>query len=307
MDALWTLGGLSWRDLVRRVWNESWEDEVFGVAARLAFYHFLAIFPVLLLFLLLLLKLSGPGSEMRHALVDSFGQLLPDRASFLIDATVKDLGRTAAMGFSIWSAIVGAAWAAVNGTWALMTGLNMAYEVKEKRPWWHLAGLALVLTIALAVLCFFALGLILYGSRAADFVSPRIGIATHPGFFWRVIQWAVIVILLLIAFALLYRFAPNLPDREWQWSTPGAVVALALWISSALLLRAYFAHFHSYELIYGNLANVAMFLIWLYVTSAAILIGGELNSQIEKAVAAQQQRPAATRDRPAEREVSRSR
>ncbi len=304
MDPLWTLGGLSWRDLVKRVWNDSWEDEVFGMAARLAFYHFLAIFPVLLLFLLLLLKLSDPGSQMRNALIDSFGQLLPDRASFLIDATMKDLGHTAAMGLGIWSAITGAAWAAVNGTWALMAGLNMAYEVKEKRPWWRLAGLALALTIALAVLCFLALGLILYGSRAAGFVAAHIGIEAHTNLFWRLIQWPVIVVLLLIAFALLYRFGPNLPDRQWQWSTPGAVLALVLWIGSALLLRAYFAHFHSYELIYGNLANVAAFLIWLYVTSAAILIGGELNSEIEKAIGGQH-RPA-VRDRPAERTVSRS-
>jgi membrane protein len=283
MDRLWTLGGLSRRDLIRRVWNESWEDEVFGMAARLAFYHFLAIFPVLLLFLLLLLKLSGPGSQLRNALVDSFGQLLPDRASFLIDSTIKQLDRTAALGIGIWSAIVGSAWAAVNGTWALMTGLNMAYEVKEKRPWWHLAVLALSLTIALAILCFLALGLILYGSRAATVLGPHFGIAAQSNVFWRVIQWPVIVVLLLTAFALLYRFAPNLPDREWQWSTPGAVVALVLWVGSALLLRTYFAHFHSYELIYGNLANVAMFLMWLYFTSAAILIGGELNSEIEKA------------------------
>jgi membrane protein len=283
MNHLWTLGGLSWRDLFRRVWNESWEDEVFGMAARLAFYHFLAIFPVLLLFLLLLLKLSGPGSQMRTALVDSFAQLLPDRASFLLSSTIAQLDRTAAMGIGMWSALAGSGWAAVNGTWALMAGLNMAYEVKEKRRWWQLAALALALTLALAILSFIALALILYGSRAASSIGPHLGIAAQPKVFWRLMQWLVTIVLLLTAFALLYRFAPNLPDREWQWSTPGAVVALILWIGSALLLRAYYRYFHASEQIYGSLASVAMLMMWFYFTSAAILIGGELNSEIEKA------------------------
>jgi membrane protein len=100
---------------------------------------------------------------------------------------------------------------------------------------------------------------------------------------WRLVQWAVICVLLLTAFAILYRFAPNMKDRQLQWSTPGAVLALLLWIGCALALRVYFQHTHSYERLYGSLADVAMLLMWLYLTSASILIGGEINSEIEKA------------------------
>ena len=96
-------------------------------------------------------------------------------------------------------------------------------------------------------------------------------------------RWPVIVLLLLTAFAVLYRFGPNLSDRKWQWSTPGAVLAVILWIAATLLARLYFAYSRSYEEIYGHLASVSIFLMWLYLTNGAIVIGGELNSEIEKA------------------------
>lgn len=283
MDRLWSRGGLSWPQLVKRTWHESWEDEVFGLAARLAFYHFLALFPVLLLLLLLLLKLSDAGPQLRNTLTDSLSQLLPQQAAQLVGSMVGQLNHTAGLGAGIWWAVLGSTWAAVNGTWALMTGLNMAYEVKEKRRWWKLLGLALVLTICLAILGFAALALILYGGRAARVIGPHLGITAHGWLLWRLVQWPIIAILLLTAFAILYRFAPNLDDRKWQWSTPGAVVALILWVGSALLLRAYFEYSRSYERMYGTLADVAILLMWLYFTSAAILIGGEMNSEIEKA------------------------
>ncbi len=291
MERLWSRGGLSWLELAKRTWHESWEDEVFGLAARLAFYHFLALFPVLLLVLVLLLKLSGPGSQLRDTLTDSLGQLLPQQASQLVSSMIRQLNQTAGLGAGVWWAILGSAWAAVNGTWALMTGLNMAYEVTEKRRWWKLLVLALVLTVCLAVMGFIALALILYGSRAAQLIGPDIGITAHAPLLWRLVQWPVIIVLLLTSFALLYRFAPNLSDREWQWSTPGAALALVLWVGSAFLLKAYFEYSRSYERMYGTLANVAILLMWLYFTSAAILIGGEMNSEIEKAAGHRAERP----------------
>lgn len=297
MKRLWTLGGLRWHELAKRTWSECWEDEVFGLAARLAFYHFLALFPVLLLVLFFLLKLAGPGSELRHTLTDSLDQLLPHQASQLLGSMINQLNRTAGLGIGVWWAILSSTWAAVNGTWALMTGLNMAYEVREKRRWWNLLLRALVLTICLAVLALISLALILYGSRAVQLAGPHVGISAGASLFWRLVQWPVIIVLLLTAFAILYRFAPNLDDREWQWSTPGAVVALVLWVGAALLLKAYFERFSAYERLYGPLANVAMLLMWLYLTSAAILIGGELNSEIEKAAEGKAgKREAAGRD-----------
>jgi membrane protein len=177
-----------------------------------------------------------------------------------------------------------AAWGALNGTWAMMTGLNKAYEVEEKRRWWRLLFIMFGLTIALSILGLMGLAAIVYGNRIGNIAGRHLGAPAHFAFLWRSIQWLVIVILLLFSFAVLYRFGPNLNDRRWQWSIPGAVVAVTLWVPSTLLLRLYQEHFSSSR-IYGQLNAVAMLLLWLYLTGAVIFIGGEANSEIEKAAA----------------------
>jgi membrane protein len=268
-----SLRGLSWLELAKRTCRSSWEDEVFGQAARLAFYYFLAIFPAILLLLILLDTSAIVGSELRRTLLNSFRQIAPQPASDLIAKTTGELNAKAVIGSgAFWGALC-AVWATLNGTWAMITGLNTAYEVKEERPWWKVVAVAFGLTISLGVMGLMALGAMLYGGHI---LSP---------FPWRVVGWPVIIILLLISFGSLYRFGPNLKDRRWQCSVPGAVVAMVLWAASTLLLRIYQEHFSSSQRIYGELEPVATLLLWLYFTGAAILIGGEANSEIEKAAA----------------------
>lgn len=281
MGNLWTFGGLSLRELALRTWRESWEDAVFGQAARLAFYHFLGIFPALLLLFFLLLNFPGVENTLRTGLGQSLGGILPNTASAMIGNMIEQLSRTARGRTGILAAGLGAAWATVNGTWALMTGLNTAYEVKEERPLWKEIGIAFLLTLALAVMLVTALCVTAYGSLAAETLFGESG--PHSIVVLRWIQWPVLAGLLLASFALFYRFGPNLYDRKWQWSTPGAVLALILWLLASWLVRFYFEHFHSHHVVYGSLEGVATLLLWLYFTSAAILIGGEMNSEIEKA------------------------
>lgn len=254
-----------------RTWHETWEDEVFGQAGRLAFYHFLAIFPCLLLLFFLLSHFATAETRLRSTLVECLDRLLPQQSSALLESMISQLRDTAHTGVVRWSAGAGAAWAAVNGTWAVMAGLNIAYEVKEERPLWKLLAIAFALTVSLAILFLIALTLVVYVSQWL----PALGV--------RLVQWPILAALLLASFALLYRFGPNLKDRRWRWSTPGAAAALVLWLSAAGLMRLYSAHFHSYGLIYKQLNGAATLLLWFYFTSAAVLIGGEMNSEIEKA------------------------
>ncbi len=295
MVNLWTFGGLSWRDLALRTWRESWEDAVFGQAARLAFYHFLAIFPSMLLLFFLLVKFPEAGSQLRATLSGALSALLPSQAAAVMQSTVERLNATAMAGMGVLTAGLGAAWAAINGTWALMGALNTAYEVKEQRPLWKEVGTALLLTFAVAVIFVLALGVVTYGARAASAVQHPAAAHGPLLVLARYLQWPVLAALLLSAFALFYRFGPNLEDREWQWSTPGAVVALILWFVATWLVHLYFDRVHSYHVVYGPLEGVAMLLLWLYFTSAAILIGGEMNSEIEKA-AEGKRRPERHRD-----------
>jgi len=186
MAVLWSLRGLSWRDLAKRTCRKSWDDEIFGQSARMALYFFFALFPVLLL-LVILLGQSARGSEWRGALLDSFKQVLPSDASALITQTIQQISAKAAFGTGAILAAVYAAWGALNGTWAMITGLNKAYEVEEERPGRRVLLIMFGLTISLSVLGLIALAAIVYGNRAGkndrpaswDHGSLRVCLAHH--------------------------------------------------------------------------------------------------------------------------------
>lgn len=270
--------GLSWRVLAKRTYQRSWNDEVFGQAARLAFYFFFALFPLLLL-LIMLSRSADLGSQLRTALLDLLRQILPLDVARMMAKTVRQLNEEAGAGAGAIMAALGAGWGALNGTWAIMTGLNNAYEVEEQRPWWRVLLVTLGLTISLSVLGLIALAANLYGAILRDRLVVRLP------WLWPLAEWMLVVVLLLLSFAIIYRFAPNLKDKRWQWSSPGAVIAVGLWIGASILLRIYQEQFKSSQRVYGGLNSVAMLLLWLYFTGAAIFIGGEANSEIEKSAA----------------------
>jgi membrane protein len=294
MIDLWTLGGLSWRELFKRTVKESWEDEVFGQAARLAFYHFLALFPALLLAATILARFSGTGSDLLKTLESLLGSVLPARAFEMVTGFFAEISKGAA-GHTVWFAMFGSLWAALNGTWAVMSGLNAAYEVEEQRSWWQVTLTGAGLTIALAVLGFTSLVLLFYGRKMEAAIMQRIGVSNGASAVWQVAQWPILAAMLLIAFALVYRFGPNLSDRKMRWSTPGAVIAVILWLCASGLFRGYMAYQASkYDQAYGSAGALAILLLWFYFTGAAILVGGEANSEIENA-AEQHGHPDASR------------
>ncbi len=220
MAELWSLRGLSWREWITRTCRRSWDDEVFGKAARLAFYYSLS--PAVLLLLLLLKLLAGTGSELRNVLLDSFEQVLPQEVSALIAKTTGELNSRATVGIGALSAALGAGWAALNGTWAMIADLNKAYEVNENRRWWRVILIAFGLTISLEVMGLITLGAMLCAGWAGTMIGQHLGVHAPSPLLWRMIQWPLIVMLLLFSFASLYRFGPNLKRSkmavECTWS-----------------------------------------------------------------------------------------
>lgn len=277
MTGMWGRGGLSVVELLKRTAKESWEDDVFAQAGSLAFYHFLAIFPVILLLLMLLTPLADVGKDMRHLLASSFDDFLPSSAAKLVSGAIADLDANAhaARGSLIFGTLV-AVWAAINASWAMIVGLNTAYETKEDRGWREIALSAGALAVAVVVLVFAAL-LAMHTLR----VTP--GASAIYNLLAPLARWAAVVVILLISFALFYRFGPNLKRREWRWSTPGAVFAAILWIGLTVAFRAWCDRLGNYQQIYGRAAAAVALLLWIYLTSATVLIGAELNSEIEKA------------------------
>jgi membrane protein len=277
---LWTLGGLSLGELLRRTAKESWQDAVFGQGSRMAFYHFLAFFPSLLLFFTATSGFPHLTGHLKHILHVWSTEVLPGQASDLLKQMMDEVDQRSLSGMQLASSIGGALWASLNGTWAMIYGLNRAYEVEERRSSIKLAITIVMLTVALAV----------SGSAAAllVFVSSLLEFRFQPAAIGlRIVEWVVLIALLLVSFSVLYRFAPNLRDPQWRWSTPGALLAALLWIGCTFGARLYFDHVNNYSRIYGHLNSVVMLLMCLYITNGAILIGGEMNSEIEKASAGQ--------------------
>jgi membrane protein len=244
----------------------------------MAFYHFLAIFPCLVMFLTLAAGMSTVGSGIKTVAREVIQQILPGDAAGLVQRTAIELQDQSLTPWQLSITFAGAMWAAMNGTWALIFGVNIAYEVKENRAWWKIGLTIGGLTIALALIAGLAM-LVLF---VATLIQMHF---SHEPSFWavRTMEWIAVLGLLMISFALVYRFGPNLKNAQWKWSTPGSLCALCLWLVSTLALRFYFGHITDYHRTYGHLNTVAMLLLWLYFTNASILVGAEMNSEIEKA------------------------
>jgi membrane protein len=284
MASLWRLGGLTWKNLGTRVWSEIQEDDVFGRAAQLAYYFLLALFPLLLFLTSVIGLVMGSGTGLRHSLFSYLSQVLPGDAFKLVDSTMYEVSGASGAGKMTFG-ILAALWAASNGMGAITQALNVAYDVKDTRPWWRQRLTAVGLTIALSVLIISALVIVLYGERIIDHVVGSYGFGEVFAVTWKILQWPIVLAFMLLAFALIYYLAPDLRDQKWTWVTPGAAAGVGLWLLVSFGFRAYLHFFNSYSTTYGTLGAVIILMLWLYLTGAAILAGGEVNSEIENAAA----------------------
>ena len=284
MTSLWKLGGLSWRELGKQVWNEIKEDNVFGRAAELSYYFLLALFPFLIFLTSTIGLVLGSGTGTRHALFNYLGRIMPPSAFQLLDNTMREVFASSGGG-KLSFGILAALWAASNGMTAITGTLNTAYDLKESRPWWKQRLIAMSLTIALSILIILALVLVVAGGHIADWLTSVFGFGPVFPIAWKIIQWPVVLGCMTLAFALIYYFAPDFREQSWQWLTPGAAIGVALWLLVSIAFRLYLNFFDSYSATYGSLGAVIILMLWLYFTGTAVLIGGEVNSEIENAAA----------------------
>jgi membrane protein len=192
---------------------------------------------------------------------------------------------SASSGGKVTFGILAALWAASNGMGAITEALNSAYNVKESRPWWKQRLTAIGLTLVLSILIISALILLLYGGKLANMIALTYGFDDIFTIAWKVMQWPIVLGFMLLAFALIYYLAPDLKEQKWIWITPGSVIGVVLWLIVSFGFKLYLHFFDSYSKTYGTLGAVIILMLWLYLTGAAILIGSEVNSEIENAAA----------------------
>jgi membrane protein len=261
------------RHLIKRI-ND---DDVFGRAAQLSYYFLLALFPLLLFLVSLLGYFVQSGSEFRAKLLTYLAALMPSSAVTLVRTTLDEISKSASSG-KLSLGLLAALWAASNGMGAISSTLNTAYDVQETRPWWKVRLISIALTIALAVLIISALAIVLYGGIIGDAVTDSYGFGDLFRWFWGLMQWPIALLFVLATFNLIYNFAPNVQRSQRRWVTPGALVAVALWLLVSFGFRIYLHFFDSYSVTYGSLGALIVLMLWFYFTGVAILIGGEINS-----------------------------
>jgi membrane protein len=239
------------------------------------------VFP-LLFFLLSMLGFVAHGNpQFEERLMSYIGTVMPPDATSLVSKTLSETV-THTSDTKLVLSLLAALWAASSGMKAVMNMCNLAYDVKEGRRFWKAWGLAVMLTIAASVLVITALALVLLGPAIADAMFGNNPIVV---WFWEIVQWTVVVFFVLVSFSLIYYFGPDVEHPHWNWISPGAAFGLALWLLASFAFRIYLYFFNDYSVTYGSLGAVIILLEWIYLTGAAVMIGSELNAEIEHAAA----------------------
>jgi membrane protein len=267
-----------WWQVTRRAFKESSADNVGIIAGGIAYAAFLAVFPALIAGISLFGLVADPATIAQQA--EGVLAALPETAQPLLRDQIVSLTQTpsGALSFSLIVSILLALWSASSGTSSLMTGINIAYEEKESRNFLKLRGTALVLTLLAIVFVLLTLTLV----AVVPAVLNALQLGTFINLIVQVVRWMLLVVLIIIALAVVYRLAPDRDAPQIKWTSVGALVAAVLWVLGSLGFSLYVNNFGSYNKTYGTLAGVVILLLWLYLTSYIILLGAEINAESEK-------------------------
>lgn len=264
--------------LVRRTTSEVFKDDVLGMAGQLAYFFVLALFPALIFFVSLVAYLPG---DMPQQLVASLKPLVPPTVLQIVQDQITAIASAEPHGLLTFGLLV-AIWSSSAALIAISSTLNRAYDITEARPWWKVRLVAIFLTFVLAAVVVVALGLMILGPLLASRIGAWIGFGPAFASIWNIARWPVIFLLVSFGIAVVYYHAPD-AEQDWIWITPGSILATLLWIAASLGLQAYLKIAGSFTETYGALGGAMVLLLWLYVTGIAILVGGEMNAEIEHA------------------------
>ena len=270
---------LSWTELFKRTARETSNDDCPGLAAQLAYYFFLALFPAVLF--VLALGSFFPLTNVSDDIVRTLRPVAPAEVLAFLEEQLRRLSNADSGGI-LTIGVLGAVWSSSAALVSIIGALNRAYDIEEGRPWWKVRLTAIGLTIALALVVPLSLSLVLAGPALADRAASVFGLGLVVEWTWKVLQWPLVFALVSTALGLVYYFAPD-AEQDWVWITPGAVLGTTLWFAVSLVFKLYAANFGAYNATYGAVGGVIVLLLWFYISGLAILVGAELNAEIEHA------------------------
>jgi len=267
-----------WWQIVKRAWKEGKTDNVSMLAGGVTFFAFLALFPAIIAALTLYGLFADPATVSSQ--VEQLSAALPQQAQPLVEGALTSLTGPAggALSIGLIVSLLGALWSASGGTSNLMSAVNIAYDEEETRGFLKLRGTALVLTLGAIVFSLVALALV----AVLPAVLNALQLGGVVGFLVQLARWVLLVVLVIVALAVVYRVAPDRDAPKFLWTSPGAVVATVLWVLGSAAFSLYVNNFGSYNATYGALAGVVVLLLWMYLTSYIILLGAEINAEAER-------------------------
>jgi membrane protein len=270
--------GVPFFELIRRTVKETIDDDCLGIAAQLAYYFALALFPALLFVVAL-------ASYLPYAVVDDVVAALAPIAPAAVLDLIREQLESIVAGEApniLTIGVLGALWSSSGAMTTILSALNTAYDIPETRPWWRVRLIAIALTIALAVFVLLSFTLIVAGPNFGHYLASWVGLGEQFDTAWRLLRWPVVFVLATTGIAMVFYYAPD-ADQDWIWITPGSILTTLLWVLFSLGFRLYVTKVGDLAATYGALAGAAILLLWLYLSGLALLIGGELNSEIEHA------------------------
>src|SRR5688500_8268990 len=265
-------------ELIKRTVKEVIEDDCLSIAAQLAYYFALALFPALLFVVALASYLPY---NVINDVVAALDPIAPPEVLEIVRKQLESIVAGEAPSI-LTIGILGALWSSSGAMTSIVSALNKAYDIPETRPWWKVRLVSIGLTIALALFVLLAFTSIVAGPNAGRWLTGWLGLSDVFDTVWRMMRWPLVFALATSGIAIVFYYAPD-ADQDWVWITPGSILTTVLWILFSMGFRIYVTRVGDYTATYGALAGAAILLLWLYLSGLALLIGGELNSEIEHA------------------------
>lgn len=271
----------SWKYVLRKAVREFSDDQCTDLAAALTYYSVLSIFPALIA-LVSVLGLVGQAETSVQTVLDVLRPLVDPTTLKYVEPFVTELAQSQGASLTVLLGLLGALWSASGYVGAFSRAMNRIYEIREGRPFWKLRPVMLLITLAALVLSASALVMLVVSGPVAEAIGNVIGLGSLALVVWGYAKWPALLLVMVMVVALLYYATPNVKQPRFRWISVGAAFAIGVWLLASLLFAVYVANFSNYDKTYGSLGGVIVGLLWLWITNLALLLGAEIDSEMER-------------------------
>jgi membrane protein len=271
----------SWKYVGRKVLREFSEDQCTDQAAGLTYYAVLAIFPAALA-LLSLVSLFMDAEEAVRKIEEVLNPLMSQQTLNTFTPVLRDLAQSQGAGLTLIIGLLGALWSASGYVGAFGRSMNRVYEIDEGRPFWKLRPLMLLITLVAVSMSALVLAMLVVSGPLAESIGNTIGLGSAAVTTWQIAKWPVLLVMVMLVVAVLYYATPNVKQPKFKWISVGAAFAIVIWVLASVAFAFYVSNFGNYNKTYGSLAGVIVALLWLWITNLALLLGAEIDSELER-------------------------